>query len=32
MNNNVGTLVDSAVTTAGAGNWQQAEALWKEVL
>jgi tetratricopeptide (TPR) repeat protein len=32
MNNNVGTLVDSAVTSAGAGNWQQAEALWNEVL
>jgi aspartyl/asparaginyl beta-hydroxylase (cupin superfamily) len=32
MSKNVSTLVDSAVKSAGAGNWQQAEALWNEVL
>ena len=32
MNTDVSTLVDSAMKSAGAGNWQDAEAQWAEVL
>lgn len=32
MDSDVSTLVDSAMKSAGAGNWQEAEAQWAEVL